>query len=48
MTRLPAAIVLVLAIVGILVGRLGHILPIAIAGYALLAVALVLGWLSRR
>jgi hypothetical protein len=48
MTRLPAVIVLVLAIAGILVGRIGHITAIAIVGYVLLAVALVLGWLSRR
>ena len=48
MTRLPAILVLVLAIIGILVGRIGHHTPIAIAGYALLAVAVVLGLLSRR
>ena len=48
MTRLLAFVFLGLAIIGILVGRIGHITPVAIAGYGLLLVALVFGWLSRR
>lgn len=48
MTRLPAIVVIVIAIPVIIVGRVTHHTPIAIVGYALLAVAIVLGLFARR
>ena len=41
-TRWPAILVVVVAAALIVVGRVGKRLPVALAGYALLAVALVL------
>ena len=48
MVRFAAFLVLVVAVACILVGRVGHHTPIAIAGYVLLAAALVIGLMSRR
>lgn len=47
--RLLAVLALILALAGIIYGRaIGHNLQIAIVGYVLLAIAIVLGLISRR
>ncbi len=48
MTRLAAIVIVIVAIVAIVFGRVGHVLPVAVVGYVLLAVAIVVGLISRR